>query len=637
MEVASSDEAGGFTRRRRARLAAELPGVGWLAGETCTSPALSPDGSTLAVVSDRDGIPRVWLSPLVPLAPMAESAPLVQPGPPVRLDTGEDYVRTVSWSPDGEWLCLTTAPDGGERTLVRALHPDGSEARVVAGTAAGAASTGPWQPGGHVMGLTESNATDPAMLDAYAVDVCSGRRRHLVTGPAARVCTFSHDGRYAVVRLGSRGARRLVLVDTRSGSSAELIDADATVADARFAPDDRTIYLHTDADREFAALLALPRVAAGYPESAEPIAAREGAELEKFALEPTGRAVVVVWNIEGHSELELVELAGGQRHALPAPPAEVVTSCVFAQDGGSLVLAVESGAELPHVLRYPLPPAEPVRLAPVLPPPWLPDALTRPELHRWRSRDGLELSGWLYRPAGALGAAPTLIWLHGGPEAQERPTFNPLYQALLSYGVAVFAPNVRGSSGFGRRFVDADVGHRRFAAIDDVADLVGYLVNAQLADPAALGCAGRSYGGYLTVAVMASYPELFCVGVDVCGITDFETFFAHTEPWIAAAAVSRYGDPHRDAELLRELSPIHRIGQLSAPLLVVHGGQDTNVPLIEAEQLVNALRDRGASPGYLVLPDEGHDILRPTNRAVFVREVVHWLIRHLLDVDERSA
>ncbi|MDQ3987900.1 MAG: S9 family peptidase, partial [Actinomycetota bacterium] len=144
-------------------------------------------------------------------------------------------------------------------------------------------------------------------------------------------------------------------------------------------------------------------------------------------------------------------------------------------------------------------------------------------------------------------------------------------------------------------------------------------------------------GGYLTVAAMVSHPELFRVGVDVCGITDFETFFAHTEPWIAATAMSRYGDPRRDAELLRELSPIHRIGKLSAPLLVVHGARDTNVPLIEAEQLVGALRDRGASPGYLVLPDEGHDILGTANRAVFVREVVQWLIRHLLDVDERSA
>ncbi|MGH3934514.1 MAG: prolyl oligopeptidase family serine peptidase [Pseudonocardiaceae bacterium] len=626
MDEAIYTEASGFTRRRLARLAAELPGLDWLAAETCTSPALSPDGNTLAVVSDRDGAPRVWLSSLA------------QPGPPVRLDTGSDYVRVVSWSPDGEWLGLMTAPRGGERTLVRALHPDGSRARVIAGSPTGMASIGRWQPGGHIVGLAESSAEDPATLVAYAMDVCSGRRRQLASGPAAVVCAFSHDGRYAVVRLGSRAARRLLLVDTRTGRSTELLGADATIADARFARDDRTIYLHTDADREFAALLALPRVAAGYPEAAKPIAARDGAELEMFALEPAGRTAVVGWNVEGRSQLELIDLAGEQRRALPAPPAEVVTGCAFASDGGSLVLAVESGAEPPHVLRYPLPPGEqPLRLAPALPPSWPPEAPVRPELHQWRARDGLELSGWFYRPAGALGAVPTLLWLHGGPEAQERPTFNPLYQALLSYGVAVFAPNVRGSSGFGHRFVNADVRHRRFAAVADVADLVEYLGDAGLADPTALGCAGRSYGGYLTVAAMVHYPALFRVGVDVCGIVDFETFFAHTEPWIAAAAVSKYGEPSRDTGLLRELSPIHRIGQLSAPLLVVHGGQDTNVPLSQSEQLVAAMRDCGAAPGYLVLPDEGHEILGSANRAIFVREVVHWLIRHLLDVDERSA
>lgn len=625
MTAASSEGANGLVRYRQARLAAELPGLKWLTAETCTSPALSPDGSTLAAISDRDGPPRVWLSPLL------------EDGPPVRLETGEDYVRVVGWSPDGEWLCLTTAPSGGERTVVRAIRPDGSDSRIVAGTPAGVASISRWQPGGHVVGLAESSTTDPAMLSAYAVDVCTGRRRQLATGPAARVCTFSHDGRYVVVRLGARGQRRLWLVDTRTGSDTELLGSDATVADARFAPDSQTIYLLTDADREFAAVLALPRVAAGYPEAAQLIGARDGAELEMFAMEPTGRAIVAVWNVEGYSELELIHLVGGERRALPAPPAEVVTGCAFAQDGGSLVLAVESGAEPPHILRYPIPPTEPVRLAPPLPPPWPPDAPTRPEIHRWRARDGLTLSGWLYRPAGALGAVPTLVWLHGGPEAQERPTFNPLYQALLSYGVAVFAPNVRGSSGFGRGFVNADVRHRRCAAIDDVADVVGYLVDAGLAEYTTIGCGGRSYGGYLTVAAMVKYPALFRVGVDVCGITDFETFFAHTEPWIGAAAVSKYGDPRRDARLLRELSPIHDIGQLRAPLLVVHGGYDTNVPSIEAEQLVAALQDRGASHGYLVLPDEGHEILNTANRAVFLREVVHWLITHLLEIDERSA
>ena len=160
----------------------------------------------------------------------------------------------------------------------------------------------------------------------------------------------------------------------------------------------------------------------------------------------------------------------------------------------------------------------------------------------------------------------------------------------------MFAPNVRGSGGYGRSFAAADDHARRFVAITDVRAAVTYLVEAALADPARVGVAGRSYGGYLTLAALARFPELFAVGVDVCGISDFATFYAETEPWIAAAATTKYGDPTTDADLLRALSPIHQADRITAPLLVVHGAYDTNVPLVEAEQIVDALRDRAPPP-----------------------------------------
>jgi dipeptidyl aminopeptidase/acylaminoacyl peptidase len=232
---------------------------------------------------------------------------------------------------------------------------------------------------------------------------------------------------------------------------------------------------------------------------------------------------------------------------------------------------------------------------------------------------------------------PTLLWLHGGPEAQERPTCQPLFQALVAEGVAVFAPNVRGSGGYGRSFAAADDRDRRFTAITDVRAAVDFLVSTGLADPARVGVSGRSYGGYLTLVALAWFPELFAVGVDVCGISDFATFYAETEPWIAAAAVTKYGDPEADAVLLRELSPIHRVDRIVAPLLVVHGAHDTNVPLVEAEQVVAALTERGVSPGFLLFPDEGHEVKGTENRAIFVREVVRWVTRHLTQAEQVSA
>ena len=270
------------------------------------------------------------------------------------------------------------------------------------------------------------------------------------------------------------------------------------------------------------------------------------------------------------------------------------------------------------------------RLVTAQSPGWLEPAV-RPSLERVRAHDGLEITGWLYRPASSHPEVPgpAVIHLHGGPEAQERPGYSPLFQALAARGIAVFAPNVRGSSGQGRSFVDADNIDRRWDAIRDVATCARHLVARGVASPARLACAGRSYGGYLTLAALVFHPELFAAGVDICGMADFATFYAHTEPWIAVAAYPKYGHPVFDADLLRALSPIHRFDALRAPLLVVHGENDSNVPVEEAEQVVASARARGVPVEYLVFAEEGHEIAKPDNRARFVEATVEWLASRL--------
>jgi dipeptidyl aminopeptidase/acylaminoacyl peptidase len=255
----------------------------------------------------------------------------------------------------------------------------------------------------------------------------------------------------------------------------------------------------------------------------------------------------------------------------------------------------------------------------------------QPTLERLRADDDLVLSGWLYQGTPIEGKPrAAVVWLHGGPEAQERPTYSPLFQELVARGVAVFAANVRGSSGFGRSFVEADNRDKRWAAIADVAACVRHLLALGVASPGRIACAGRSYGGYLTLASLVFNPDLFAAGVDVCGMADFHTFYANTEPWIAQAAYPKYGHPVDDAALLRALSPVHRFDALRAPLLVVHGENDSNVPLEEALQVVEAARRRGVPVDFLPFADEGHEIARPDNRELFVRATVDWLVDRLL-------
>jgi dipeptidyl aminopeptidase/acylaminoacyl peptidase len=222
-----------------------------------------------------------------------------------------------------------------------------------------------------------------------------------------------------------------------------------------------------------------------------------------------------------------------------------------------------------------------------------------------------------------------VLSFHGGPEGQERPRFRSLYQALLERGIGVFAPNVRGSAGFGKRFVNLDNGALRYDGIRDIEASVDHLVGAGVGDPERLGIMGGSYGGYMTMAGLAWYPDMFAAGANLFGVVNFETFFAQTEPWMAAISTLEYGDPATQAELLRDLSPIHRIDRVKAPTIVLHGANDTNVPVVEAEQIVDSLRRRQVPVEYVLFPDEGHGFRKTENRITSQVAIVRWFETHL--------
>ncbi|MGZ8750463.1 MAG: S9 family peptidase [Pseudonocardia sp.] len=629
-----------FVRRRMDRLSAEHDPALFAAAYYCPVP--SPDGRMLAWISDRDGRPRAWVAPLPP-----DGSPVAEPAWPLPTD-GDSHdrdgrvpwdVQKIAWSPDGYWIACQLAPGGGERTRVRLVTPDGTQVHDLAPSAP-AVTLGSWSPSGRRLGITIFGAGTGDGV-ACLIDVRDGTSTMLTSGPAALVCAVSGDGMRAVVRVGRRGTRRLELFDLRSGRCTQLLPGgEANVADARFGITGGQLFVHSDAGAERPALLAV-----GLNRDAEPslpylVAGRDDDDLDLVALDPAGARAALVWNVDGRSEVDLLDLRSGITQPIPRPPGDVVTSAAFTRDGRALLVGNEGPTVPPTITRIALDAVtEAADPATLLLPAAPRDAgnLVDPVLHHFHGEDGLPLSGWLFRPASAFGAVPTLIWLHGGPEAQERPIFQPLFQALLAEGIAVFAPNVRGSGGYGRTFSQADDLDRRFVAITDVRAAVASLVEHGLADPARVGVSGRSYGGYLTLVALAWFPELFRVGVDVCGISDFTTFYEQTEPWIAAAAVTKYGDPQADAALLHELSPIHSVDRITAPLLVVHGAYDTNVPIVEAEQIVEALRDRGASPGFLLFDDEGHEVHSTENRVLFVREVVRWVAGHLLDVGEQTA
>ncbi|OAA25452.1 dipeptidyl aminopeptidase/acylaminoacyl peptidase [Frankia sp. EI5c] len=640
----------------------------WAAPPSVRGASPGPDGAH-AFVGDRDGPPELWI----------RSAD----GTERTIDTGPGQVRSVLWSPDGAHLAVVVAPGGGERTEVHVVRPDGTGLRRLAGGAGPgtseptAATAVRWLGGGRLLLITESVRS--GLTHALAVDL-AGRRRHLAVGLALQVCAV-HEGFGAgaadaadapddrwllLLREGPRGARRVLMAavpapvpSAAAAASFTVPGGTVTAVSGTFSPDGSRALLACDLGRERSGLLEVVVRPDGTPGAARLVAGRADADLERLALIDATTAVLS-WNVGGRSELALLDLGTGASHPLPSPPREVVTALRCAPDGASLVLELAGSTAPGEVWTFDLgarraggeagyqclishtPTAYPTVGLTAVGVDGEPAArsaeaggyrLVSPVCRHFRAHDGLELTGWWYRPQVGPGPLPTVLYFHGGPEAQERPVLNPLFHALLARGIAVFAPNVRGSTGFGRSFEEADHRHRRFAGIADVESAVAYLVDEGLAAAGRIGVAGRSYGGYLTLAALVSFPALFAVGVDVCGMVDLETFYEHTEPWIAAPAVTKYGDPATDRELLRALSPLHRMDALVAPLMVVHGDHDTNVPLCEAEQTVAAARARGVPCEYLLFEGEGHEVAHRANRLAFVRAVVDFVAARLVGAE----
>ncbi len=593
------------------------------------SPSSSPDGSRVAFVSDRGGEPAVWIQ----AGPAVR--PLTQPGQ--RLGR----VRTVHWSPDGEWLACEIDALGASRTEVWVVRPSGEDARPVAGAAPGTAvlaGSGGWH-GWTASGQLMVSESDGGSASAVLVNPVDGQRSVLASDPLLRLLDVQPigSGPRALIRIGSRGRFRLAVVDAAGRRMVPLGDGPGFAQRGFLSPGGETVYAVSNVGREFAGLVAVPLSGPG---PLRVVASRPGADLESAVPSRDGRLVVLVWNVDGgRSAVSLLDLSSGEDHSVPTLPRDVVDEGRLRPDGAALLLTAEDWADPRGVWSVDLVTFEATSLS-------QPDDgtlrasrgataerveisdLISPSLRRLRARDGLELSGWLYRLAGG-GPGPSVVYLHGGPESQERPIYNSLFQSLVSAGIAVFALNYRGSSGLGRSFQAADDLEKRFAAITDVADAAEHLVDTGIAEPGRIACMGRSYGGYLTRAALVWHPSLFAAGVDVCGMSNFDTFYRYTEPWISADAVSEYGDPVTDSALLQALSPIHRMDALKAPLLVVHGAQDTNVPVHEAEQVVSVLAERGVEHRFLLFEGEGHELLATPNRVAFVQAALDWLTRHL--------
>ncbi len=566
--------------------------------------SVSPDGAQVVFISNASGSPQVWTVPAAG-------------GSPRQITNLSDPVQSVAWSPAGDRLAYDVAPGGGLNVQIYVARPDGSDARRV--TAGGAENNRlfGWSRDGRWLTMA-TNRFNPTEMDAFLLEPNTGETKAVGTGKGLDSITdVSRDGRFALIsRLASRGDNNLVLVNLETGAETLLTPhtPPAQFGWGEFGADGRRVYTFSDVATDLMAFGEIPLDAAGKPGPFKVLAARPDAEADNAALSDDGRRAVLRWNAAGRSELSYLDVATGKVTPGPKLSGDLIGGPLFSMDGRKLALSLGSAATPTDVWLVDVASGEPIQLTRSAHDGVDLATLVRPTLVSYKAHDGLALSGWLYRPRDAKGPGPLVFIYHGGPEGQSRPSLSADVQALLGRGISVFLPNVRGSTGFGKRFVNLDNGPLRVDGVKDIKASTDALVALGVADPKRLGIMGGSYGGYMVMAGVTEYPDMFAAGANLFGVVNFDTFFKHTQPWMAAISTVEYGDPVTQAEMLKSLSPINKLDRIKTPLIVLHGANDTNVPVIEAEQIVQQLKARGVPVEYVLFPDEGHGWRRLPNR-----------------------
>lgn len=579
-------------------------------------PSFSVDGD-LTFRMDTTGTPQVWQ--------------LAEPGTwPEQLTFAEERITFAAHSPTRDELVFGMDVGGDEKTQLFWLAGDGSEQIDLTQNPDAIHYWGGWSHDGARFAFA-SNRRDESVFDVYV----QGRDE---TGTDAE-CIHEGDGWLSPTGW-SPDDSKLALHEGHSNFDHDVSVLDVETGDCTLLTGDRDevrfgsvswapngdLLVTTDIDADTMYLARMD------PETGAVEVVEEGGDwnVETVAVDHEYDLVAYARNIDGYSEVTLADISPDGLDPYPRPdlPTGMLSGLSFGPDGERVAFSLSAATDNSNVHVVDIETGERTKWTRASTAGIPPETFVEPEIVHYESFDDLEIPAFFTVPEDTEPPYPVIVDFHGGPESQRRPFFHTLRQYFVDNGYAVFEPNVRGSTGYGKAYSRLDDVRNRMDSVADGAAGVDWLTDRDDVDPDGIVAYGGSYGGFMVLAAMTEYPDIWAAGVDIVGIANFITFLENTGDWRRENREAEYGSLEDDREFLADISPINNIEKIRAPLLVLHGANDPRVPVGEAEQIAEEAA-KHVPVQKLIFQDEGHGFTKLENRIEAYSTVVEFLDEHV--------
>ena len=580
--------------------------------------SFSPDGTKILVSSDLSGI---WNAYAVPTAG----------GTPQPLTHSRvDAIFTLTYFPRDERLLYRSDEGGNELTHIYVRNPDGAIVDVTPGAKLKANFHG-WA-GDDRSFFVSTNERDAQYFDLYAIATDGYKRTLLYRNTGGfTIGAVSHDKRYIALLKSRTTSDSDIFLHDRTRDTTENITAhEGHVVNmpAAFSPDGRRLLFVSDVHREYLSLrsydIGAKTTSVVYQEQWDVLGARYS---------KGGKYLMVNVNEDSRPTARVLDATTLKPVTLPGLAGQAIRGLTVANDDSLLAYYATDGAAPDELYAGRIGVAA-IRLTDALNPKIRRRDLVPPTVVRFKSFDGIEIPGLLYRPhqASASNKVPALVMVHGGPGGQAQVRYSALTQALVNHGYAVYDINNRGSSGYGKTFYAMDDRKHGEADLGDVIASKGLLASTGYVEPSRIGIIGGSYGGYMVLAALTLQPDAFRVGIDLFGISNWPRTLLSIPAWWGAmrdALYAELGDPEADAARLRRISPLFNATRIKVPLMVLQGANDPRVLKVESDEIVAAAKKNGVPVEYIVFGDEGHGFVKKENEIKGYGAVIEFLNRYL--------